>query len=338
MAPVGLLTFHRCVNYGSYWQARCLLEWVGRRRRAVLLDHASFAARRAELRCALAPQQTHEDVRAHMRKIRGFRTAVERLPLSARFPLDAPEKAEHCDLILIGSDEIFNLRHPWYGGVPAFFGEGFRPPRVAYAASFGNGGALDPPWRAMLANFSAVSARDLTSRKLLVQAGLPEPDIVLDPCLLNPPQADVAASPFVVVYGHGFPDWFAAAASAWARRRGFRLVSIGYRNAWADEQRIDADPELFRALMASCAAVATDFFHGCVFALAYQKPFACVATSYRETKLRDLCALLGLEARLAAAPGAVAEALSAPLGVQVQDRLAGLRATSEAFLTRAIPP
>ncbi len=23
---VGVLTFHRCINYGSYWQARCLVE------------------------------------------------------------------------------------------------------------------------------------------------------------------------------------------------------------------------------------------------------------------------------------------------------------------------
>ena len=23
---IGVLTFHRCINYGSYWQARCLAE------------------------------------------------------------------------------------------------------------------------------------------------------------------------------------------------------------------------------------------------------------------------------------------------------------------------
>ena len=25
-ARIGVLTFHRCINYGSYWQARCLVE------------------------------------------------------------------------------------------------------------------------------------------------------------------------------------------------------------------------------------------------------------------------------------------------------------------------
>ena len=28
---VGVLTFHRCINYGSYWQARCLVEAIAAR-------------------------------------------------------------------------------------------------------------------------------------------------------------------------------------------------------------------------------------------------------------------------------------------------------------------
>ena len=38
---VGVLTFHRCINYGSYWQARCLVEAIAARGHdAVLLDQA----------------------------------------------------------------------------------------------------------------------------------------------------------------------------------------------------------------------------------------------------------------------------------------------------------
>jgi hypothetical protein len=188
--------------------------------------------------------------------------------------------------------------------------------------------------------------------KRIVEAGGPQPELVLDPCLLNPPTGNLTPrSPpsggrlegrrrhhqnFVAVYGHGFPDWFASAARDWARARGQKLVSIGYRNAWADEQRIDADPECFCDLMSACAAVATDFFHGCVFAVLNQKPFACVATAYRETKLRDFCALLGIEARLAQDPSAVGAALSTPLAAEVFARVAALRAKSEAFLADAL--
>ncbi|PPQ38522.1 Polysaccharide pyruvyl transferase family protein WcaK [Rhodoblastus acidophilus] len=345
---IGILTFHRCVNYGSYWQARCLLEWVRRRgRNAVLLDHVSLQARRAELRCALSPhlpQPTRaEDIPAYVRKVRGFRRAVARLPLSPRFPLDSPAQAQPCDVVLVGSDEIFNLHHPWYGGTPAFFGEGFSQRRVAYAASFGNQTvALDAFWSARLANFAALSVRDRTALALVSATGLPPPELVLDPCLLNPPVAPPVArraqQNFVVVYGHGFPHWFAEAARFWAGAKNMRLVSVGYRNDWADEQRIDADPETFRDLMASCAAVATDFFHGCVFAVLNRKPFACVATSYRHNKLRDLCALLGLDDRLAAEASAVPRGLSEPPAGDVHDRVVALRARSECFLDLALAP
>ena len=53
---IGVLTFHRCINYGSYWQARCLVDGLrGRGHDAVLLDHRSVRVNRAEWKCALSP-------------------------------------------------------------------------------------------------------------------------------------------------------------------------------------------------------------------------------------------------------------------------------------------
>ena len=46
---VGVLTFHKCINYGSYWQARCLVEALrARGHDAELLDHDCRCVRRAE--------------------------------------------------------------------------------------------------------------------------------------------------------------------------------------------------------------------------------------------------------------------------------------------------
>ena len=53
---VGVLTFHRCINYGSYWQARALVEGLrARGHDAELLDHDCPRVRYAELRCAFQP-------------------------------------------------------------------------------------------------------------------------------------------------------------------------------------------------------------------------------------------------------------------------------------------
>jgi hypothetical protein len=50
---IGVLTFHDSINYGSYWQARCLAEGLAARgERTVLLDHRARSIRSAELRNA----------------------------------------------------------------------------------------------------------------------------------------------------------------------------------------------------------------------------------------------------------------------------------------------
>ena len=46
---------------------------------------------------------------------------------------------ESYDLVVVGSDEVWNLHHPWYGGCSLFYGDGINARRlVSYAASFGN--------------------------------------------------------------------------------------------------------------------------------------------------------------------------------------------------------
>jgi hypothetical protein len=65
---IGVLTFHKCINYGSYWQARCLVE--GLRREgfdAELIDHQSERVARAEARCALQPVLPMRSAREQMR-------------------------------------------------------------------------------------------------------------------------------------------------------------------------------------------------------------------------------------------------------------------------------
>src|SRR3982751_3827976 len=97
-AKIGVLTFHRCINYGSYWQARALAEGLQRQgREVVLLDHHSERVRRAEWKNAFQPvlprRTSRADYRSYGAKARRFLNAFEQLPLSHPFPLDAPEEA-----------------------------------------------------------------------------------------------------------------------------------------------------------------------------------------------------------------------------------------------------
>jgi hypothetical protein len=348
---IGVLTFHRCINYGSYWQARALVEGLrARGHDAELLDHDCAQVRYAELRCAfqpLLPQRSpRSDFPHYAEKARRVLAAADALPLSPRFPLDRPDVLDGYDAIVVGSDEVWNMHHPWYGGKAIFYGDGLPAERlVSYAASFGNHDAsegLHHWWADKLRRFSAISVRDGNSRAMLRNSLDTEPDVVLDPVLQFPPNKppeparEDEAKPYVAVYGHSFPAWYSEAVRAFARHRGFRLVSIGYRNDWADEQRIGAGPLEFARLIANAASVATNFFHGCVFALLNSRPFACVASAYRSNKLRDLVGAVGAERRLMSGPEEIAGQLATPLSPMVAARIASLRQGSNRYLAHAL--
>jgi hypothetical protein len=173
-----------------------------------------------------------------------------------------------------------------------------------------------------------------------------DPELVLDPCLqFDLPPADSPGpevpvdAPYVAVYGHNFSGRFARRARRWARAHGYSLVSIGYRNDWADAQWIAAGPHEFARFVGQAEAVVTNFFHGCVFALREGKPFVCEAPPYRSNKIRDLMAAIGGERHVVAAQTAGTEydaALSQPLRPELLDRIARLRRSADEYLDLAL--
>ena len=190
---IGVLTFHRSINYGSYWQARCLVEGLhARGHDAELLDHDCERVRRcrARLRAAAgiaaanAPARSSRPMPPRPASSReAARVAAAVAPVRSH----EPEGAGEYDLIVVGSDEVWNFRHPWYGSKPIFFGEELSAERlVSYAASFGNHSAwhgIDPGWARKLDRFSQVSVRDENSWHLVRNGTGREPALVLDPCL-----------------------------------------------------------------------------------------------------------------------------------------------------------
>jgi hypothetical protein len=348
---VGVLTFHKCINYGSYWQARCMVEALrARGHEAELLDHDCRCIRRAEIRCALQPKlperTPRHELSIYARKTRRFIEAIADLPLSRSFSLHEPEAGDQYDAIIVGSDEVWNFRHPWYGSKPIFWGEGLKARRlVSYAASFGNHSAWDgihPAWARKLHRFSSISVRDQNSWHLVRGAGQPEPELVLDPCLLFPGPAQTKprpGTPYALVYGHGFPAWLKRLARRWSYGSGLRLVSIGYSNEFAHEQRISDGPMEFAQLMAGASAVITNFFHGCVFSLLNGKPWASAPSDYRSIKIPDLAATIGASHRIVDSSTddeRFAELMQMPVQPSVEAAMARLRASSEAYLDAAL--
>jgi hypothetical protein len=352
---IGVLTFHRCINYGSYWQTRCLVEGLqSRGHNVVVLDHHSSRVNFSEWKCALQPVlPTHvpqSDHALYREKIEKFFKIFETLPLSPAFELDNPEGMNEYDLVVVGSDEVFNLSHPWYGYCPLFYGDGLKANRIiSYAASFGNYQAswgMDQDWATKLRNFDHISVRDENSRNIIQTALGFEAAMVLDPCLQfpvnwTPVELPHVQQPYVALYGHNFSDYFIREIRAWAESQKLPLISIGYRNDWADEQWLTADPNEFANFIAGSTAVVTNFFHGCVFSLINEKPFVCETSDYRSIKVEGLMKVVGGEHHLVRedTPAAIYhELLSKPLNEEIQKNIAAMQDSSDVYLDQALAP
>ncbi|KAA5542494.1 polysaccharide pyruvyl transferase family protein [Adhaeribacter rhizoryzae] len=350
---IGVLTFHRCINYGSYWQARCLAEGLqARGHQAEILDHDSDQVNQAEWTCALQPvlptRVPKSDYALYREKTLKFFRLFPTLPLSNRFALNNPAAMDNYDLVVVGSDEVWNLSHPWFGGCSLFYGDGLKTQKlISYAASFGNYDAtwgMEPTWAEKLRKFDLISVRDENSQNIIKNALGFEPEMVLDPCLQFPVLPDARnlenlTKPYVAVYGHNFSESFAREIRNWADSRQLPLISIGYRNDWADEQWITADPHDFAHFMAQAEAVATNFFHGCVFALRNARPFVCESSPYRRHKLQGLMTKIGGEKHLLpeGTPSDIYRArLNEPLDQEITQKIERLRKTSNTYLDRAL--
>jgi hypothetical protein len=137
------------------------------------------------------------------------------------------------------------------------------------------------------------------------------------------------------VYGHTFPDWFQHSIRRWAKARAIELVSIGYGNAWTDRNWIDASPEDFARFMGGAEVVVTNFFHGCVFALANTKPFVSVLSDYRANKVRDLATTVGADRHVVSEStphSHYCAVLDEPLDSVIPSRIATLRHDSSIYL------
>lgn len=342
---LGVLTFHRCINYGSYWQARCLVDGLRELGHdAVLLDHHDGATEWREWRCALQPllpeRSSAADRRRYAAKTRSFAAALAELPRSARFALRGGVLPADYDAIVVGSDEVWNPSHPWYGDAGLFWGQGLGAvPLIAHAVSSGGHAAPLAPERAeAIRRFRHVAVRDRTTRAHVLAATGQEPALVLDPCLQFPPRGvgPLARKPYALVYGHEFPGWAGPATRDWAVRAGLDLLSIGYRNDFADEQWLEAGPVEVASAVAGAAAVVTTMFHGCVFALNAGVPFAAIPSPYRGTKVLDLLDLLEAEAHLVQSPDRIAAALDHAPETAIARRIGDLRSHSRTVLAGAL--
>ncbi|MDE6497714.1 MAG: polysaccharide pyruvyl transferase family protein [Muribaculaceae bacterium] len=213
---------------------------------------------------------------------------------------DLRENPPVADVFIAGSDQIWNPQFR-NGSDPTFFLEfGDRSTRrISYAASFGVDSvdvSLLGSLREHLSGFHKISVRESAARRIVgLDLGLPTPDLVLDPVFLQPRDyweniADegsmtVPASPYILVYDFMRSKDVKRVAKRIAKAGSYKIVSVGpHRMSYASENRREASPAEFLALIRGASCIVSNSFHGTAFAMIFNRDFFVVM---REDGLND---------------------------------------------------
>lgn len=322
---VGILSMQRVVNYGSFLQAYALKQLLlsagagavhfidiePGRQLPGFNNRSVYGKIKAVGRCLrYLAKGTFKDV------LRGKRF-LARLGVKFQneyYPLLGLQKENpgYFDLVVIGSDEVFNCcqASPW-GFTSQLFGNIRNADKVvSYAGSFGHTSlkqiydlGLDKEIRENLLKLSAISVRDLNSFSI-VEKLIGEPPVIhLDPVLLYDYSEIMnrCESPwcddYLLVYsyqGRIHSQHEILHIKNYAEDHGLKLVSIFADYAWVDEVVVPATPFDVLRWFRCAESVITDTFHGTIMSIITKRRFCTIIRDSNNEKLTTLLECLML--------------------------------------------
>jgi Polysaccharide pyruvyl transferase len=346
---VGIMSMQRIYNYGSSLQGyglRRLIEdladdisvtFVDYEPGEVLVKGGGPSAPTSRLGRVVSKVREYNQVDAgfgdRLRFLNHKRTYGKRyLPLVG--VTQEPNRDLDLDVQVIGSDEVFNCvqSNTNVGYSRDLFGHGSPVRRlISYAGSFGNttlekldAFGIRRELAEDFARFASISVRDENSARIIEALTGQRPAVNVDPVLAYDFMSLESSIPkqrqhdgrFIVVYGYGgrLSSEENKILSSYARSTGAEILCFGGVQGCCD-RFVDCDPFELLAYFRDAEAIVTDTFHGTIFAIINNRPFATIirrSIGHRygnEEKLGYLLELFGLPSQRVTDMSTIAEIL-----------------------------
>ena len=328
MKKVGIMSMQRIANYGSFLQAYALkhmLEDLGcevqfvdyHPGKTLILSNEGIGIKRKIFKIC----ETLKYSAPLKEKIR-FIKYKKNFSKNYFLYLGIEDKMNfypELDLLVIGSDEVFNCvqSNTNVGFTLELFGEKNNAKRlISYAASFGNTTIeklkryqIDCKIERCLRNFDAISVRDQNSGNIIQTLIQKEPEYHLDPVLAynfvgkceKIPQ-NIKEKKYMILYGYAgrFSKSECSEIKKYANEKKLKIFCIGGVQNVCDKF-IDCDPFHVIAFFQHAECVITDTFHGSILSIITHRKFVAIVrkTGYGNSeKITDLLERLYLKDRI----------------------------------------
>lgn len=348
---IGVLTFHEALNPGSFFQASATMRLMHK------MGHDAVIINYTKPSHQFHPASLFYRPRTFFRLFQNLRilSKYQKFRVRQRTKMEltpemhsAEELAKHrFDLVIVGSDIVWNFQRENTGHDPIYFGHGVNAKRlISYAPSFGavSVDAEIPEWvRSGLIKFDALSVRDENSRELVRRACGREAVIVVDPTMLVDFSMDAVdprvKAPYFLVYafGEGLTKDVISQTRQLSRRMGLNTLSVIYENHWCNQNLIALGPFQWLGYLQNAQYVMTSTFHGTIFSIKSRQKFAVCMNVHIDNKVRPLLAKLGLSDRIITPENPLDSILQRPIDYDtVHAKMEAMVGQSRKFLEDAI--
>lgn len=322
---VGILTFHRAINYGALLQTYALqtsIERLGGY--CEIIDYYNELIEKQYQKFSFSRARSFRDVAKFFlyastrnRKYDKFRSFTSRhLHLSpvCRNQEDLIRISSRYDVLISGSDQIWNYRLSDSDTAYFLSFEKNRRKKNAYAASFGISEIPEEKiedYRDFLRDYNEITVREKRGAEILRSLTGREVEVALDPTLLllQEEWEKIAKvnkkSDFILIYSFGLTSTMKSFAKMLSKETGFRIVffpvSYSVRHQINATYIKMASPEDYLGLFKNARYVVTNSFHGTVFSIIFNKPFFIERREENHpnsnSRFENLLNLLGLHER-----------------------------------------
>ena len=349
---IGIMSMQRVENYGSYLQAYALkriienlgnnkVKFVDYKVEACVSDDEKIIKRSSLLKRALkmvSPKyRAWRDSQLRIGSTFGdFCYTYKHMWLPKLGVTERRTEQTQVDLLIIGSDEVFNCTQSEQkvGFSRQLFGADNRAKRlISYAASFGsttfmrlNELSLQEDVKLLLENFQSISVRDKNSEDIVKSLINIAPYRHLDPVLIYPfPEVDaidVNMDNYMIVYAYAdrLLNDEVIAIRKFAQKKSLRILTLGFWQPYSDDYVL-ASPIEVLAYIKKARFIVTDTFHGTVFSIKYSVPFSVFVRDSNKNKVQDLLENFNLCDRIASTPDDLDSILEQPLPLSIPNTL-----------------
>ena len=341
---IGILTFHEGINHGAFFQAYATFSYLKeagfdvevinyKNKKHFFLEYKAFFWTKHPVNLYKNIAKIFLFKKAHKKfKLTNFSTNIGDIDTSKY------------DVIVVGSDIVWDYEWDFIGSDPVYFGHGLHAKKlVSYAPSIGKvdlSNVIPEFVQEGLKKFDNISVRD-ESTALLVKNILGEdPEMVVDPAFIY----DISGQEidhdekvdYMLVYAYHLRDKEIQSAISYARRHNLKLISIGYFNPWCDKNITNIGPFEWLGYFKNAKTVLTGTFHGTIFSIKYARNFVTCANLHIKPKLKTILGKIGLTSRMIE-NGDIAKVLNTEIDYSlVNKKLILLIGSSRKYLLKAI--